>query len=494
MTSPSTATDTTLEASVAEAEVRLQEQAPELFQRLLRDSGGYADLFYECSHYHQRSLRQVTTGHRLSRSWQTDRQTRLEGTGLRVLAAEQTGYAATDDLTRPALLAAASTAAAQVQGTGAGPAAVPVVLEVAGAPPVLPVDAPHRVGAAEKQVLLEAVADAAFAFDEAVAEVEASYQEAVRQVLLLTSEGHVVRKAASLLGLRVVVTLRTSAGPVTATALSGGTGGFGYFFLHRPEDLACEAVNRALVQAQARPLPEGHYPVVLGAGWGGAWLHEAVGHRLEADALAGARPVRPGTRLARPDVHLSDDPWRPEGRATMQWDDEAHPTAPVRLVEAGVVTALLTDRAHTMRYGLPGTGHARRQDYRQAPLPRMTNLILEPGTATPADLLADVSDGLYVTMPGSGRVEPEHDRFVLEVVEGWRIVQGRLTVPVNDVVLEGTLSTALDALVGVGNDPRLETARGVCRKAGQSVPVSVEMPTVLLSALQVRQARIAGNE
>lgn len=356
---------------------------------------------------------------------------------MRVLTSTRTGYAATEDCARPALLAAASAATAQGQGEGLGPAVLPTALASNPAPPLLPEDAPHRVGEAEKQVLLEAVADAAFAFDEAVYQVEARYQDAVRQVLILTSEGAVVRKAATLMGLRVAVTLDARTGPVTAAALSGGTAGFGYFFLHQPEDLAREAVNRALVQAQARPLPDGVYPVVLAAGWGGAWLHEAIGHRLEADALAGAHAVHPGTRVARPDLHLSDDPHWPEGRATMAWDDEARATEAIRLVEAGVVTALLTDRAHAARFALPGTGHARRQDYRHAPLPRMTNLILEPGTATPADLMAEVSDGLYVTMLGSGRVESAQDRFVLEVVEGWRIERGRLTTPVRGASSKG---------------------------------------------------------
>ncbi|GIV59531.1 MAG: hypothetical protein KatS3mg043_0620 [Rhodothermaceae bacterium] len=155
------------------------------------------------------------------------------------------------------------------------------------------------------------------------------------------------------------------------------------------------------------------------------------------------------------------------------------------LVEDGVLCALLTDRACAETLGLPVTGHARRQDYRHAPLPRMTNLVLAPGAATPADLIAGVRDGLYVRTAGHGTLQPGTGTYTLEVVEGTRIEAGRLTHPVAGVRLEGRLAGALAGIRGVARDGRLETARGICEKAGQTVPVSVGMPTVLVEGMTV---------
>ncbi|MGI9174706.1 MAG: TldD/PmbA family protein, partial [Rhodothermales bacterium] len=290
--------------------------------------------------------------------------------------------------------------------------------------------------------------------------------------------------ASMLLGLRVEVTLEADGRRVKGHAVAGGAVPFGTFFAHPPEEVAREAVERAGVLAEAKPLGPGRLPVVLGGGWSGVWLHEAIGHAFEADnALNHQNQI--GQAIAPPHVTLVDDATVPSGRGSFTHDDEGTPAQRTVLVENGVLRSFLTDRQHADQLGLPRTGNGRRQSFRHLPLPRMTNLLLAPGEASEADLIADVRDGLYVAMPGHGLVWPGEDRFAFDVLEGYRIEQGRLTHPVADVRLAGSTTDALRHVVAIGPDVRLETARGLCRKAEQTVPVSVGMPAVLLAGLQV---------
>ncbi|MDX1548539.1 MAG: TldD/PmbA family protein, partial [Rhodothermales bacterium] len=232
----------------------------------------------------------------------------------------------------------------------------------------------------------------------------------------------------------------------------------------------------------AQPVAPGAGPVVLAAGWGGVWLHEAVGHLLEADVLAGSPLAgRLGTRVAIPDVTLVDDPTHPDGRATYAFDDEGVPATRTTLIDGGVLRAALTDRRHAS--STPSTGNGRRQDYRHRPFPRMSNLLLLGGTASPEDLLAGVQEGLYVTAVGHGVVRPGIG-FAVDVLDGFRIERGRLGAPVAGVRLIGSGPGMLAVLDGIGTDFRLDPARGVCEKQGQVVPVSVGMPAVRVRAMQ----------
>ena len=231
-------------------------------------------------------------------------------------------------------------------------------------------------------------------------------------------------------------------------------------------------------------------PVVLGAGWGGVWLHEGIGHLLEADVAAAQGWLdRRGERVASPAVNLVDDPTLAVGRGALRADDEAAPAQRTTLIENGMLCGFLTDRRTADRHDLPRTGHGRRQDYRHAPLPRMTNLILQPGEVRPDDLVADVADGLFVTAVGQGHTDPASGRYAVAVRAGRRIENGRLTMPVRDVWLEGDVAAALLQIGGIANDAQLDTARGDCVKGGQHVPVSVGMPTVLLRACAVSPGR-----
>ncbi len=481
MISPSTDTDALFRAEAA----RLLEVAPALFRRALRTGGAWADLFAERTAHHRLSMRGKASGGRVRFGKPVVAADLVAGTGLRVARGAAFGYAATAAGEPAAWLAMAEDAAARLKPGAARAECVPCEMPDL---PDLPPDAPDVVAVSEKTALLEAAVEAAFALDDRVARVSAEYHDRTRRTVVLTSEGHASATATMLLGLRVEVTLAGAGRSGTAFAVTGGACGFGHFFAHPAEEAARAAVERARRLLDARPLAHGAMPVALAGGWGGVWLHEAAGHLLEADLVAaGASPWggRRGEVVAAPCVTLADDPTLPGGRGSAPFDDEGAPTARTTLVEAGVLRSFLTDRRHAERLGLPRTGNARRQDYRHAPAPRMTNLTLAPGEASPEELIAEIREGLYVRTAGSGVVRPAEDRFSFEVLEGRRIERGRLTHPVAGVRIEGAATDALAGIAAVGNDFRLDTARGVCEKDGQSVPVSVGMPTVLLHGLKV---------
>jgi len=482
MTSPSTDTD----GAFARRAAVLAEAAPGLLRSALCTGASYADLFYEHTALHRLTLHRQAAVHRaVLRPPVVERQV-LEGGGLHAWHASAVAYEAVAGADPSALRTAAEAVAARL---GAGtPCMQPAPLVAFDSPLLLPPDAPDVIMTAEKRALLEEAADAALALDDAVVGVTVAYQDHVRRILVATADGRIGTRASLLLGLRVAVTLQVEGRVVTGDAVSGGPYGFGYFFAHTPAQVAQAAIDRARLQAVAQAMPAGAMPVVVAGGWGGVWLHEAVGHLLEADALfAGTTPFagRFGERVAPEGFTLIDDTGLAEGRGTMPFDDEGTPAGRTLLVEDGVLRGFLTDRRRAEACGLPPTGNGRRQDFRHAPLPRMSNLVMLPGTVDPDDLVADVRDGLYVQTVGRGTVYPGQNRFSFEVVGGFRIEQGRLTTPVAGVRIEGRPAAVLAGLTGIGNDLHVDPARGLCDKAGQVLPVSISTPTVLLQGLQV---------
>ena len=463
---------------------RLADEAPGVLTHALATGGQYADLFYEHTVHHGVTWYQDARRGAVKRPVQVQAPQVFDGVGIRVLGAKRMGFAATDERAPQSLDGAASEAAAELGRTGAAREALPITTHALLLD--LPPDAPDAIAASEKAALVQAAAEAAFSFEE-VRTVRVAYHDRVRRAAVATSEGVLRASASMLMGLRVEVTLASGGGSVTAHAVGGTTGGFGHFFAHPPEHLARRAVERARHLLGAKPLPAGTMPVVLAAGWCGVWLHEAVGHHLEADTVAaGGSPFAGsrGQRIAAETITLIDDTTHEGGRGTYPFDDEGTPACRTTLIENGVLRSFLTDRRTAKPPALPRTGNARRQDYRHAPLPRMTNLLLLPGPTDPADLIADVADGLYVQDVGHGVVQPGGG-FAFEVLEGYRIEQGRLGAPVAGARLVGTGPEVLGGVVGVGRDFEVDAARGLCKKAGQVVPVSVGMPTVLVGAMEV---------
>lgn len=454
----------------------LKDEAPRLLSRALVKGGNFADLFYENSVYQQASWRQTASAQKVDVPRKRAQRHMVEGIGIRAFQKEQIGFAATADLSPESLHAVADNVAMQMEGgdlaraskaPGLGEGAIRI----------------ESSDLAEREAMLQAAADAALGYDVRVRQVVVTYQEQTRRIFVAPSEGTAGSKTHTSSGLRVEVTLVEQGNEISGRAIANHSLAAGQ---HLAMQLAQTAVAQAQRLTEARSLASGIRPVILASGWGGVWLHEAVGHLLEADV--GVQWVafsdRLGTSVCASDITLVDDPTLSLGRGSYPFDDEGMRASPTMLIEEGVLRWFMTDRYHAVQLGLPRTGNGRRQDYRHRPLPRMSNLILQPGNDNPTGFLADVHEGLYVKDVGQGSVQPNGD-FVFNVLEGYRIEHGRLTHPVRNVCIVGNGLESLQHIVGVGHDFHLETARGVCKKSGQVVPVSIGMPTVLISEMHV---------
>ena len=260
------------------------------------------------------------------------------------------------------------------------------------------------------------------------------------------------------------------------------------FDRHPPEDVARDAAEVALRMLDARPAPAGPMPVVIANGWGGVLFHEAVGHGLEADHVEKNSSVfagKLGQPVAESIVTLIDDATVPNHRGSFRFDDEGTPGQATALVVDGVLTAYLTDRKRARLLGLPASGNGRRQSFQYLPIPRMTNLYVRPGAATPDAILADTPRGLYVASLGGGQVDTTSGQFVFSVTEGYLIENGRLGAPVRGATLAGDSFGVLRRIDAVGDDFALDPGLGTCGKLGQSVPVGVGQPTLRVSELIV---------
>jgi TldD protein len=273
---------------------------------------------------------------------------------------------------------------------------------------------------------------------------------------------------------------------------SHGTGGrFAYDFVTQ-ESTCCgaveEALRQALVNLDSRPAPAGEMPVVLGSGWPGILLHEAIGHGLEGDfnrkktsAFAGLM----GKRIASPGVTVIDDGTMPDRRGSLTVDDEGTPTSRTVLIEDGILVGYLQDRLNARLMGMRATGNGRRQSYAHAPMPRMTNTIMLGGDASPEDMIKSVKRGLYAVNFGGGQVDITSGKFVFSAAEAYMIEDGKVTAPVKGATLIGNGPDALTKVEMIGNDMMLDPGIGTCGKNGQGVPVGVGQPTMKMLGLTV---------
>lgn len=512
MTSRSTATDAALETTAH----RIFEEAPAALATALRRGGALADLFAEDTIAEQMTLR-IRRGEQHEHTGEK----RISGVGVRVVDDARAWYAAVDagrddESLHHALRAAAS----RVGGIVDSPANAPPISSLAepsawprlpsNPPPltsdpsrILP-DDPTAASVTEKRALLLEAADAACSLCPDSSEICIQYQGSVRRTAVVSSDGRSALECRPLVGLRVDIHRSGQ----HSYAIGGSTGGLGRFFDAAPEAIAAEAARRlrtreastAGLRSAARtgsagstrgqdaggsPV-KGTLPVVIAGGWGGVWLHEIVGHLLEADLAAGRfSPSRLGARVGSHLLTVKDDAHLPGGRASADRDDEGTPCGAMTLIEDGHLTGLLTDRRTARRLNLPETGSGRRQDYRYEPLPRSSNLRLEAGAQDPETLFAEASTGIVVTMIGKGAVWPQTDSFYFDVLEGYVLDQGRVGRPVHDLRVRGRASDMLDRVRGIANDFSHDQGRGLCEKAGQVVPVSVGMPTVWIDGMTV---------
>ncbi|MBI2069308.1 MAG: TldD/PmbA family protein [Elusimicrobia bacterium] len=318
-------------------------------------------------------------------------------------------------------------------------------------------------------------------------QVTAHYAEAQTTVVQWTSEGTLIGEEKMLVNLSLYVLAESGRMRQGAYESIGGAGGWELIERADLGALADMVVRRALGKLEASPAPAGEFPIVIASSAGGTFLHEAVGHALEADAvLDGASPYfagRLGRRVAAAGVTIVDDPTLPGARGSYRFDDEGVAARPTILVEDGILKDFLFDRAGGFRAGRASNGHGRREAPGNRPLPRMSNLFLKPGADNPEQIIGAVADGMLVTRMGGGEVDTATGQFMFEVEEGWRIKNGRLAGMIRDANLLGGGPEALRRISRIGRD--LGWAVGTCGKGGQRVPVSDGLPTILIDKLLV---------
>jgi TldD protein len=416
----------------------------------------------------------------------------VQGVGVRAGAGERQGYAHSDELTLESLLLSASTAREIAEGSPAG--RTPVVAVPRPALDLYPVArAPTDVPIRDTVHLLQRIDRYARRRDGRIAQVLASLQAEHRQVMVAASDGTLVGDVQPLVRLNVQVIAEQRGRRESGSQGMGGR--FELEILARPDQwqpLVDEAVRQALVNLESVPCPAGSLTVVLGPGWPGILLHEAVGHGLEGDfnrkgtsAFAG----RIGERVAASGVTVIDDGTLPCRRGSLNVDDEGTPTQRTVLIEDGVLVGYLQDRLNARLMGARPTGNGRRESYQHLPLPRMTNTFMLAGSDDPADILRSVDHGLYAVAFGGGQVDITSGNFVFSASEAYRIEGGRIGAPVKGATLIGNGPEVLTRVSRIGSDLRLDAGVGTCGKDGQGVPVGVGLPTLRIDGLTVGGTR-----
>jgi TldD protein len=410
-----------------------------------------------------------------------------QGAGVRAQAGERTGYAHTDEISLGNLEAAARQARAIADQASMSA----VTSLVSGRTHDLyTLDEAPIVTALEKKIaLLRDVDEAARAYDPRIAQVIVTFASEEVTMLIQTASGWSVGDIRPLARLNVSVIAEDAGRREVAVFGGGGRATFDFFREQgRWRRWAEEAARQALLKLGAVDAPAGTMNVVLGPGWPGILLHEAIGHGLEGDfnrkgvsAFAG----RLGQKVASELVTVVDDGTIPNRRGSLNVDDEGTPTGRTVLIENGVLRGYMQDRLNARLMGMPATGNGRRESYAHPPLPRMTNTFMLAGEDDPGDIIRSVERGLYAVSFGGGQVDITSGKFVFSASEAYLIEGGRITAPVKGATLIGHGPDALTRVSRVGRDLQLDEGIGTCGKDGQSVPVGVGMPTVRIDAMTV---------
>ena len=446
----------------------------------LSQGGDYADLYFEYLATSAISLDESIV--------KSATQGVSVGVGVRVIAGERTGYAYSDDLSPEKIRKAARVAAC----IAAGPAKVDKVsLEEGRRHDLYPVlTAPNETAFSERVELVNRADRAARAYDPRIFRVQAGYADSLRQVMVATSDGVLSFDRQPLARLSVSALARKDGGqPQRGHAGGGGRVELDHFLHEKtPEHFAAEAAREAVAMLDAAEAPAGEMTVVLGPGWPGILLHEAVGHGLEADfnrKQVSAFSGRIGEQVASPLCTVVDDGTIRSRRGSLNVDDEGNPTGRNVLIENGVLRGYLQDKLSSRITGAAATGSGRRESYAHIPMPRMTNTFMLAGDSDPEEIIRSVPRGLYCANFGGGQVTITNGNFVFSASESYLIEGGRLGRPVRNATLIGTGPEALKYVSMVGSDLRLDEGIGTCGKEGQSVPVGVGIPTIKIDKLTV---------
>ncbi|WP_120502247.1 metalloprotease TldD [Roseovarius sp. EL26] len=409
-----------------------------------------------------------------------------EGFGLRAVQGEVTGYAHSSDVNDAALARAVSTvrlAVGQAHSVLA-PAPAPTNRRLyTDVDPISGVEFPVKLET------LRQIDAYARDLDPRVVQVSATIAASHQEVMILRPDGtelHDIRPMT-----RVNVSVIVEENGLRESGSAGGGGRVGLDGLLDPADWqkkADEALRVALVNLRAEPAPAGVMDVVLGSGWPGILLHEAIGHGLEGDfnrkgssAFAGLM----GKRIAAPGVTVLDDGTIPDRRGSITFDDEGTPSGKNTLIEDGILVGFMQDRQNARLMGVDPTGNGRRESYAHAPMPRMTNTYMLGGDTAPEDIVADLKDGIYAVGFGGGQVDITNGKFVFSCTEAYRVKNGKVGAPVKGATLIGDGATSLNRIRALGNDMALDPGMGNCGKQGQWVPVGVGQPTVMIGGLTV---------
>jgi len=412
-----------------------------------------------------------------------------QGVGVRATAGEKTGFAYSDELTKKDLELAADTAR-YIANSPSGSDAVPVPVHHRPIRDLYPIDrAQAEVATAERVSLLKAIDAEARRYDPRIKNVMASFNTEYKVVMVATSDGTLIGDVQPLSRLQVTCIAEEN-GQRQAGSFGGG-GRVGFEFYHEGDRYlryAREAAREAILNLSAVEAPAGVMPVVLGGGWPGILLHEAIGHGLEADfnrKKTSAFSHLLGNRVASDVCTIVDDGTLPGRRGSLNMDDEGTPTGHTVLIERGILRGYITDKLNARLMGIPVTGNGRRESYQSVVLPRMTNTFMLAGTSDPEEIIRSVDRGLYAVSFGGGQVDITNGKFVFSASEAYLIEGGKVTRPVKGATLIGSGPEILTKVSMVGHDLKLDEGIGTCGKEGQSVPVGVGLPTIRIDEITV---------
>jgi TldD protein len=452
--------------------------ARKLLTIALGEGGDYADLYFEYRasadfSYEDEKVKSVGQGITM-------------GLGVRVLRGDATGYAYCEELTWEAMADACRTAAQIASG---GKSLPPIEVRAVAVPNFYPVEVPSLATLPQTKLELLRRADrAARAFDSRIVKVQVSFAEELKEILIVTSDGRLVRDRQPLLRFGAYVLAEEGDKRQGGSGGGGGRYGMEYFDRHPPESHGQEAARVAIAMLDAKDAPAGQMEVVLGAGDSGILLHEAVGHGLEADFNRKGTSNytgQVGKRVASDLCTVVDDGTLEHTRGAINTDDEGNPAKRNVLIENGILRAYMQDHLSSRHFKTEASGNGRRQSFRHSPLPRMTNTLMLAGQSDPEEIIRSVKRGVYAKRFSGGQVNISNGDFVFSLTEGYLIEDGKVTAPLKGVNLIGNGPDVLTKVAMVGNDFQLSDGIWTCGKDGQSVPVGVGTPTVKIAAITV---------